>query len=77
MKQSKYREEVKQLLEKAYDENLITWNDGLVFNEFIPALWRALLKHEEFKEKAVEIQTEIGEQASLELLAAEINLFKK
>lgn len=77
MKHSDYRDEVKKLLEKAYEQRLISWNDGLLFNEFIAALWRTFLKNESFKDDAYKIHEALGEAKSLELLASEIDLSRR
>ncbi len=77
MTHNQYRNEIKKLLEKAYEEKLIMWNDGLQFNEFIAALWRTFLKNESFKNDAARIQKALGESSSLELLASEIDLSRK
>ena len=76
MSNLKYREEVRKLLEKAYDQKLIMWNDGLQFDEFINALWRTFLKNESFQDDASRIHKALGEAKSLELLAAEIDLLR-
>ncbi|NAS30062.1 hypothetical protein GTQ40_03685 [Flavobacteriaceae bacterium R38] len=77
MKQVDYREDVKKLLEKAYEEKLISWNDGLLFNDFIAALWRTFLKKDYYKDDASRIQEALGEAKSMELLASEIDLSRK
>ena len=77
MKLNEHREEVKKLLEKAYEQKLIAWNDGLEFNEFIAALWRTFLKNETFKNDAERIQEALGEAKSMELLASEIDILRK
>ena len=65
------------LLDKAYDLKLILWNDGMVYSDFIQALWRTFLKHEEFSHEALKIQENLGESGSLELLSDEIDLKRR
>jgi len=77
MKHDQYKEDISQLLETAYEYQLISWNDGLIYKDFITALWRTFLKHEAFKEKAVRIQNAIGEVKCLELVASQIDLSRK
>jgi hypothetical protein len=68
---------MRQLLEKAYSEKLIMWNDGMVYSDFIKALWRTFLKHDDFKNVATQIQNALGEVSSLELLSSEIDLNRR
>ncbi|XLS30652.1 hypothetical protein ACJD0Z_07450 [Flavobacteriaceae bacterium M23B6Z8] len=75
--ESTHRKDIVELLEAAYHHKLISWNDGLIYSDFIKALWRTFLKHESFSEKAMFIQESIGEHGALELLASEIDLSRK
>ncbi|WP_340062993.1 hypothetical protein [Ascidiimonas aurantiaca] len=77
MKHDEYKQDISQLLETAYEYQLISWNDGLIYKDFITALWRTFLKHEAFKEKAKSMQSAIGEGKCLELIAAQIDLTRK
>ncbi|WP_340202018.1 hypothetical protein [Ascidiimonas sp. W6] len=71
------KKEINELLEKAYSLQLINWNDGMIYSDFIKALWRTFLKHDAFCEKANRIQNTLGESNSLELLSSEIDLYRK
>lgn len=72
-----HRKEIHELIEQAYRYELISWNDGLVYSDFIRALWRTFLKHEAFSEKALLIQKSLGETGALELLSSEIDVSRK
>lgn len=65
---------IRSLLHKAYDSNMIQWNDGLNFPDFIHALWRLFLKHENFKESTKNVLERIPEADALQILAREVNL---
>ncbi|UNY98267.1 hypothetical protein MQE36_14390 [Zhouia spongiae] len=64
---------IKMLVNKAYDSNMIQWNDGLNFPDFIHALWRLFLKHDSFKEQTNMVLDRITETDALQLLAREVN----
>ncbi|SFS56615.1 hypothetical protein SAMN04487906_0920 [Zhouia amylolytica] len=64
---------IKMLVNKAYDSNMIQWNDGLNFPDFIHALWRLFLKHENFKQQTLLVLDRITEDDALQLLAKEVN----
>ena len=70
------RELIKQLISKASDSNLIQWNDGLNFAEFIHAIWRLFLNHDSFKQSAEKILKKIPESSAIEILAQEINVIR-
>ncbi|MBL7473374.1 hypothetical protein [Robertkochia sediminum] len=64
---------VRELVEEAYDSNLVHYNNGLNFSEFIQALWRLLIKDERFKPKTLGLLDRISKNEALELLAEEVN----
>lgn len=71
-----YTQEMNQLLEKAYELELFMWNDSMIYHDFINALWRTFLKHDALRNKALQIQKDLGEVGALELLASEIDLHR-
>ncbi len=69
-----YRQEIGELIEYAQTTRLVSWNDGLIFHEFIHALWRVFLKNENLTAKAMLIRSKLGDELALQLLAEEFNL---
>ncbi len=70
------RELIKNLVQKAKDSNLIQWNDGLNFSDFIHALWQLLKTHENFKGGSTKILSIVSENKAIEVLAQEIKGIK-
>ncbi len=64
---------VRELVDEAYDSNLVHYNNGLNFSEFIQALWRLLIRDERFKPKTLGLLDRISKSEALELLAEEVN----
>jgi hypothetical protein len=67
------RATIKELVDEAYDRKLVHYNDGLNFTEFIQALWRLLIRDEQFKPKTLGLLDRISKNEALELLAEEVN----
>ena len=70
------RELIKSLVQKAKDINLIQWNDGLNFSDFIHALWRLFKTNENFKEGTSKILNIVPENTAIEVLAQEVKGIK-
>ncbi|WP_224491191.1 hypothetical protein [Robertkochia flava] len=64
---------IKQLVDDAYDQNLVHYNDGLNYTEFIQALWRLLIKDEQFKPKTLSLLDRISKNEALQLISEEVN----
>ena len=70
------REIFKNLVQEAKDSNLIQWNDGLNFSDFIYALWRLFNNHENFKESTSKILSMVPKDTAIDILAQEIKGIK-
>lgn len=66
------RELIKNLVQKAKDSNLIEWNDGLNFSDFVHALWHLFNSHEYFKDGTSKILSIVTESIAIEILSQEI-----
>ena len=64
---------VKDMVDQAYDQNLVHYNDGLNYTEFIQALWRLLIRDEQFKPRTLGLLERISKQEAMQLLAEEVN----
>jgi len=64
---------IRNLLFKAKSAKMVEWNEGLNFSEFIHAVWRLFLNHENFKTTAEHILKSMSEEDIIELLAREVN----
>lgn len=67
---------IKKLISKAYDSNMVRWNDALNFPDFVHALWRLFLKHENFKDGAKKVLDNISQDDALQLIAREVNTYQ-
>ncbi|WP_430408743.1 hypothetical protein [Kordia sp.] len=63
-------------IDKAFSEKFIQWNDGLNYTEFIRALWRLFLNHDNFKDGTQNILSKLTEEDAMQLLSDEIDITK-
>lgn len=63
-------------IDKAFTEKFIQWNDGLNYTEFIRALWRLFLNHDNFKDGTQNILSKLSEEDAMQLLSDEIDITK-
>ncbi len=68
------RKMIKGMLSTAYELRLIEWNNGLLFSEFIPAIWRMFQQHRAFNTSAEKILSLITEEDAIQLLADEVEI---
>ncbi|TRZ42565.1 hypothetical protein DMZ48_13775 [Robertkochia solimangrovi] len=67
------RKSVSEMITDAHKHNLIDYNEGMNFTEFIHALWRLFCNHPDFKERSLPILDKISQNDALEILAEEVN----
>ncbi|MDG3582066.1 hypothetical protein [Galbibacter pacificus] len=68
---------IKELISQAYDSNMVQYHEATNFSDFINALWRLLLNHDNFKTKAITVSQSITNNDILYILAEEVHPGKK
>ncbi|MCX2681491.1 hypothetical protein OOZ15_16175 [Galbibacter sp. EGI 63066] len=70
---NKSRNIIKELVSQAYDSNMIQYHKGTNFSDFIHALWRLLLNHDNFKKQAKLVSKYISTDDILLILSEEVH----